>query len=705
MKKSLKEKQERLAGERFEARKNERARAAAALAEGRWQDVESLERVFQRAALSGRQDVLAKAMTEIVREAAPVAATAIVAPGRVVPNGLNPYERIIGKNELQPASFLFEGCIKLRSVGRVNVRSSEGSGYGTGFLVSRRLLMTNNHVLDSEETAAQSFVQFDFLEKKVGVIPDGAVFRFQPGVFFVTNGDLDFTLVAVEPVNSQGARLEDRGWSPFIADSGKVLHDDLVNIIQHPSGRPMELSIRENKVVDVLPDFIHYETDTEPGSSGSPVFNDLWQLAALHHSGVPIRDAQGTITGWKANEGVRISSTVRFIQQWAAGRSQTEQQLFQETFATPPGAYTALFERAQTSPVQPGEAAASSISVQPDGTARWTFPIHVSVAIGGSAPPMSGALPAPFTPSSSVAATPPYDVRRGILRQRAQDLLRAGEALPYYSKVKDEADAQQYYGALGQLPNNPQQAYTALRQLVASTHTTSVSYDKTRKTHLYPWVDLHQNGSKRLLFSIYSGKSIDPEELLIKEMEIEARIIGDEYYSLGPEAVFEKLQTLEAQSLFNCEHTVPQSWFNKDEPMRGDLHHLFTCESNCNSFRGNTPYFQFDPLDEVFRDDCGRREPGGAGPAKFEPAAGKGAVARATFYFLLRYPGKIGDVATELPKSRLNVLKQWATQSPPDLWEKHRNAAIFAVQGNRNPLIDRPEWLDKIDFAAGFGTP
>lgn len=695
MKKFLKEKQERLAAERFESRKNERERAAAALKEGRWEDAESMERVFQRAAMCGRQHILAEVMK----------ASQGVAPARAIVAGLNPYERIIGKNELQPASFLFEGAIKLRSVGRVNVRSSEGSGFGTGFLVSRRLLMTNNHVLESEDTATQSFVQFDFLERSAGVIADGAIFKFQPAVFFVTDGDLDFTLVAVEPVNGQGARVADRGWSPLLAGSGKALHDDLVNIIQHPSGRPLELSIRENKVVDVFDDFIHYETDTEPGSSGSPVFNDLWQLAALHHSGVPIRDAQGNITGWKANEGVRISSTVKFLQQWAAGRSQAEQKLLQEAFETPPDAYKQLFERALAPSVPPGESTASTVSIQPDGTARWTFPIHVSVAVGGNILQASSPASAVSVSSNTTAPPPRDDVHSSILRQRAQDLLRASEALTYYSKVKDEAAAQQYYGPIGQLPNNPQQAFTILSQLVTNTHATRPSYDQARKNHLYPWVDLHKVGSKRVLFSIYSGKSIDPEELLIKEMEIEARVIGEAYYSLDPEAVIEKLETLEAQPPFNCEHVVPQSWFAKAEPMRGDLHHLFTCESDCNSFRGNTPYFQFDPLDEVFRGDCGRREPGGSGPAKFEPAAGKGAVARATFYFLLRYPGKVGDKATELPKSRLNVLKQWATQSPPDLWEKHRNATIFAAQGNRNPLIDHPEWLDKIDFAAGFGAP
>src|SRR5262249_61032289 len=93
---------------------------------------------------------------------------------------------------------------------------------------------------------------------------------------------------------------------------------------------------------------------------------------------------------------------------------------------------------------------------------------------------------------------------------------------------------------------------------------------------------------------------------------------------------------LEAALPYNCEHVVPQSWFDKEEPMRGDLHHLFACESGCNSFRGNTPYFDFSLAEEVVRQGCGRRETN-----RFEPTAGKEAGARRTLHFLLPYPGTI----------------------------------------------------------------
>ena len=89
--------------------------------------------------------------------------------------------------------------------------------------------------------------------------------------------------------------------------------------------------------------------------------------------------------------------------------------------------------------------------------------------------------------------------------------------------------------------------------------------------------------------------------------------------ALGPGKFEAEFDALEAALPYNCEHVVPQSWFGKHEPMRGDLHHLFTCESGCNSFRGNFPYIDFPDAEEALREACGHREADG-----FEPAAGQG---------------------------------------------------------------------------------
>jgi endonuclease G, mitochondrial len=103
-------------------------------------------------------------------------------------------------------------------------------------------------------------------------------------------------------------------------------------------------------------------------------------------------------------------------------------------------------------------------------------------------------------------------------------------------------------------------------------------------------------------------------------------------------------------------------------------------------------------FEEAVRDACGKR----LDDDTFEPPRGKGAVARATPYLLLRYPGQVGDENRELQKDRLPMLLEWHEQFPPDDYERHRNVAIFEKQGNRNPLIHHPEWGKKIDFEQGM---
>ena len=74
-----------------------------------------------------------------------------------------------------------------------------------------------------------------------------------------------------------------------------------LNIIQHPRGRKKEVVVQQNTLTDVHANVIHYYSDTDYGSSGSPVFNNTWDLMALHHARKPSENA---------NEGIRIDKIV-----------------------------------------------------------------------------------------------------------------------------------------------------------------------------------------------------------------------------------------------------------------------------------------------------------------------------------------------------------------------------------------------------------
>lgn len=257
-------------------------------------------------------------------------------------------ERIIVGNDLRPVNYLEKGMDVARAVGRIHKRDSQSGmvlDYATGFLISPRLLLTNHHVFGSSDEARLSEVEFNYQKNKDGAWVGSEFFALQPDTFFFTDEQLDFTVVAV----AQTARQSDKplaifGWLKLDPQIGKVSPGEYLTIIQHPSGEDKQIALRENQLLKIDTHTLWYRTDTAPGSSGSPVFNDVWQVVALHHSGVPEKDANGnylTLDGkpyegrlddskikWIANEGIRISRLVASLQS-AYGKHSLVQGIFE----------------------------------------------------------------------------------------------------------------------------------------------------------------------------------------------------------------------------------------------------------------------------------------------------------------------------------------------------------------------------------------
>lgn len=316
--------QQRRAAERYAARSSERDETKAKLAVGgvlaankreRLQLREQrLERYYGRLAPHAVYvgDVVGVGARGGGDEAWSTEAAADDAPQR---NTEPTLERIVGTADFLGVRYLEAGATAQRAVGQVVIRGPGGRelGFGTGFLVSPRLLLTNNHVLESAEIAAASHVRFNHQDGVDGRPLAAVDFDFRPDAFFITSEALDFTLVAV---NAREEQLRPFGFYPLIAAQGKALLGECLSIIQHPGARPKQVALRNNKIVDLLDDFIHYETDTEPGSSGSPGTNDQWEVVVLHHASV--RRGNGF-----ANEGVRVSRIVDTVR---AARLDTDEQ-------------------------------------------------------------------------------------------------------------------------------------------------------------------------------------------------------------------------------------------------------------------------------------------------------------------------------------------------------------------------------------------
>ncbi|MGW0712199.1 endonuclease [Streptomyces sp. NPDC002643] len=679
------------------------------------------ERVEKRLAHLGADWSQARAIEREPSEPATATGSTLRLPPEDFGSDMLGLERLIGRNNLTPVAFLEKGAQVARAVGRISI-SGPGGGHGTGFMVSPSLLLTNNHVLRGQEEARRSTVAFGLQAGVDGRPLAPAVFQLEPHRFFATDRELDFSLVAVAEHGTRGEALAPFGRLPLGEEQGRIVIGEFVNIVQHPRGEPKQVALRENQVVDILDRFLHSTADTLQGSSGSPVFNDQWEVVALHHSAVPKTDAEGrplSVDGtvwtpamgedrlaWLANEGVRISRVLGALH--AMSLTGAAARLRDEVLTAGPvdGTATAPVETARPAPPaapsangtrEPLGADAALLRVT-DGTAHVTLPLRISVAL--DLPARAGA-PAPTPPPLFTPAPPPptpagppdgaVAIERDV--EAALISLRLGRERPYYDRQSDAAARDAYYAGVD--TDDGEALRRALTDLLEETHAPRPKYKPIRL--VYPWVDLHKDGRLR---SVYSGKAFSAEEFIRADAAVEearlARIheLFMNERTAGPAEFEAEFDALEASMPFNCEHVVPQSWFTKREPMRGDLHHLFACEVGCNSFRGNFPYFDFPGFEEAERDDCGMREDIG-----FEPEAGKGAVARATLYFLLRYPGEVGDTRREFPEERLPTLLAWHAAEPVTEYELHRNAAIAELQGNRNPLIDHPDWAQKIDFS------
>lgn len=275
-----------------------------------------------------------------------------------------------------------------------------------------------------------------------------------------------------------------------------------------------------------------------------------------------------------------------------------------------------------------------------------------------------------------------------------QAKIKSNEQL-YYDENQDNSWIEHYYCNISTDKSAPTQLFQEFRDLIITTHKYKIPYYISKDQYLYTWVDLQPNGH---LKSIYSGKQRNPSKVIEEDFETIEKLF-ESYRQLlkSPRLLNKEIEkqviNISRQHKFNTEHVVPQSWFKAKEPMKGDLHHLFACEHECNTVRSNFPFYEFHKGEHsiLYTNHCGLFDTG-----RFEPKYGKGIVARAVLYFIMRYPRRI---RRQFRKSiNIDLLKRWHMEFPITEYEKHRNKAIFEIQGNRNPFIDFPDLIHKINI-------
>lgn len=237
------------------------------------------------------------------------------------------YEKVLGDIGPKTHTWMQNGFRTAESVALIR---QNGRGIGTGFLVrgsdlnpelgDELFILTNAHVVSDPpkgNAAHPSEVSVSF---EVAPSVEGESYLVSEVVWQSPPSECDASLLRLD-TNLRG-KLEPLKFSPNLP----LLNPDRpqrVYIIGHPGGGEISFSFQDNKLLDYengpvanaddpRPVRVHYHTPTEPGSSGSPVFNGNWLTIALHHAGSKkmnkLNDKPGT---YPANEGIWIQSIKR----------------------------------------------------------------------------------------------------------------------------------------------------------------------------------------------------------------------------------------------------------------------------------------------------------------------------------------------------------------------------------------------------------
>ena len=205
-------------------------------------------------------------------------------------------EKIVHTDDLVTFAFMERGVraaaavMKLRvprfeaGVARVNAAGTPLIYLGTGWLLTESLLITNHHVINArnegedDATVADLTLQAQGTQVQLDFDADGlAGTDLKAQTLEAWNKELDYAIVRIPATG--------RNFLPRSQQSIQLGNEPIpVNIIQHPGGRSKRYAIRNNLLQAVSATELRYFTDTEGGSSGSPVFNDQWQVVGLHRA-------------------------------------------------------------------------------------------------------------------------------------------------------------------------------------------------------------------------------------------------------------------------------------------------------------------------------------------------------------------------------------------------------------------------------------
>jgi V8-like Glu-specific endopeptidase len=202
-------------------------------------------------------------------------------------------ETILFEDDMLPVGYLQDGVTAARSVARLRVPrfdngvESNKRYWGTGWLLTPSFLITNHHVFNARDDDDPDATAEDFSRQALSTAvqfdvdsTDGGTEPIKILEVAASDSNLDYAIARLAAPQRPALRVD---WSPFSPQPGEVVP---LNIIQHPSGQPKKIAIRNNLATRANTPELRYFTATLGGSSGSPVLNDKWQVVGIHRGSI-----------------------------------------------------------------------------------------------------------------------------------------------------------------------------------------------------------------------------------------------------------------------------------------------------------------------------------------------------------------------------------------------------------------------------------
>ena len=246
-------------------------------------------------------------------------------------------------------------------------------------------------------------------------------------------------------------------------------------------------------------------------------------------------------------------------------------------------------------------------------------------------------------------------------------------------------------------------------QIPSGYYNTATGSGYTLKTQLHDIIDGHSSQSYSSIWTFVESNDLDAyyeNNSTILDIYSENPSGADPYnFTAGNTRCGN--QSIEGDC-YNREHSFPASWFSDASPMFTDIHHLYPTDGRVNNFRGNLPFGEVATPDFTSLNGSkrGSSDISGYSGTVFEPIDEfKGDIARTYFYMATRYedvlsswsrPMLDGSVDQVFEDWALDMLLDWHTNDPVSQKEIDRNDNAYSFQGNRNPFVDHPEYVNNI---------